>query len=639
MTRHSHALTLFVLVVLLGTSPAAAARRYKVKVDSVPTGAKIYLETRQADPIGTTPQVFKLERGEYTFILEMKGYEPFSRKIKIKRASTFTFTLTKKPEPAQLTIESAPGANVDGATVKINGKDVGKVPVPISLSRGRYLVEVAKEGFKSYRKWINVKQGEKKTMAVTLLSARPRSGTLLVHSSAPGAVIYMDGRKVDRAPALLQKLKAGKYVVEARAKGYQSKSVEVKVEAGKTAKVTIELELTPATKALGGGTVQVVARPKRVEIFVDGKSRGLAPVKVQGLAPGSHHIEGRKEGHVSAEQTVKIAKGEFKAIKLTLKEKVPPKRTGALRVISPLSRVLVFIDGQMVGKTPLLKHQIIPGPHFVTTRKKGYEDQVQTVNIKANQVVELKTMLVKEKAPASAPASAPAKGKGEEEDPQGGVPYGMSSYGAHLVGRWNFTADVSLGFAHIFETRLTAGLFQKGFFAIDAGVEFRTFGAMSEIGLHSKFRVLHYHPFAVALLLDLGGGGGPSSRSTFYTNFGVSASMWFKKLVTFTARIYLNIYSDRLCPEDNEPGNEVDVCVFGGSYPDGLEHTPRDRFTEVRLLMSAIVEVPVHRRVNIFGIFEGAPGTSRWAYTDAFAGVMPSSDASVYGRVGVTFKF
>ena len=639
MTRQILALTLLVAVLLGAARPADAGRRYKVKVDSVPSGANIYLETRQADPVGTTPQVFKLERGDYTFILEMKGYEPFSRKVEIKRAATFTFTLSRKPEPAQLTIESAPGANVDGATVKINGKDVGKVPVPVTLSKGRYLVEVVKDGFKPYRKWINVKQGEKKTMAVTLVSAQPKTGTLLVHSSAPGAVIYMEGRKVDRAPALLQKLKAGKYVVEARAKGYQPKSVEVTVEAAKTAKVTIDLVLTPATKALGGGTVQVVAKPKRVEIFLDGKSRGLAPVKVLGLTPGSHHVEGRKDGYLNAEQTVKVAKGEFKTIKLTLKEKVPPRRHGALRVISPLEKVLVFLDGALVGKTPLLKKEIVPGPHFVTTRKKGFEDQVQSVNIKAGKIVELKSVLIKEKAPASAPASAPAKGKGKGKGALELPPFGMSSYGAQLVGPWNFTADVSLGFAHIFETRLTAGLFYKGFFGIDAGVEFRTFGALSEIGLHSKFRVLHIDPFALAVLFDIGGGGGPSSRGTFYTNIGVSGSMWFKKLVTFTARIYLNIYSDRLCPEESEPGNELPVCPFENSNPYGVDQHPRDRFSSVRLFLSAIVEVPVHQRINIFGIFEGAPGPSRWAFRDAFAEVMPEKDAGVYGRVGVTFKF
>ena len=641
MTRHFLVLTLSMLAVLLvATAPADAARRYKVKVDTVPSGAKIYLETRQADPVGTTPQVFRLERGEYTFILELDGYEPFSRKVKIRKAATFTFTLTRKAAPAQLTIESAPGAKVDGATVKINGKEVGKVPVPVSLSKGRYLVEVVKDGFKPFRKWINVAQGEKKTMAVALVSTTPQTGTLLAHSTAPGAVIYLDGRKVDRAPALVQKLKVGKYAVEARAKGYQPKSVEVQIEAGKTAKVTIHLELTSAAKTLGGGTIQVVAKPKRVEIFVDGKSKGLAPVKVLGLTPGSHHVEGRRDGHVSEEKTVVVKKGEFKTIKLSLKEKVPPKRTGALRVISPLEKVLVFIDGSLVGKTPLLKHQIVPGPHFVTARKKGYEDQVQTVNVKAGKIVELKIMLVKEKqAPASAPASAPTKGKGKDEKPLPRPPFGMASYGAQLVGPWNFTADVSLGFAHFFEARLNAGLFYKGFFGIDAGVEFRTFGAMSEIGLHSKFRVLNINPFAVAVLFDIGGGGGPASRGTFYTNLGVSGSMWFKKLVTFTARIYLNIYSDRLCPEENEPGNEVDVCVSEGSHPEGLDHTPRERISGVRLFMSAIVEVPVHQRINLFGILEGAPGTSRWAFRDAFAAVMPENDASIYGRVGVTFKF
>ena len=647
VTRHTITRGFVLLLLLSLTGTAEAGKRYKVTVDTVPTGAKIYLETRHADPIGNTPQTFRLEPGEYTFILEMEGYEPLSRKVKIKHGAKLTYTLTRKSEPARFTIESAPGAGVDGATVKINGKDVGKVPVPLSLSKGRYLVEVNKEGFKQWRKWISVEQGEKKTLAVTLVSAKPQTGTLLVHSSAPGAVIYISGRKVDRAPALIQKLKVGKHVVEARAKGYQTKSVEAQVEAGKSTKVTINLELTSAAKALGGGTLQILASPRRVEIFIDGKSRGLAPVKASGLVPGSHLVEGRKDGHVTVEKTVKIIKGEFKTLKLALKEVVPPKKSGALRVISPLGRVLVFLDGNMVGKTPLLRHQIIPGPHFVTARKKGYEDLVQTVEIKPGKIVELQVVLKKSRAPASVPASQPGAGSKDKPDETTRRAFGLSSYGAQGVGPWNFALDVSLGFAHIFETRLTAGLFYKPYLGLDAGVTFRTYGAMTEFGLHSKWRVLHKQPFAVALLFDLGGGGGPSSRNTFYTNIGATASWWYKRYLTVSARLYFNIYSDRLCP-DKTNDDDLMVCKLNGDWPSTLkedEDSPLDRFSGLRVFLAGLIEVPLpltgwfKDRLNLFGMFEWAPGTPRWAYTKYFVDLMPVNDVGLYGRIGATLKF
>jgi hypothetical protein len=50
-----------------------------------------------------------------------------------------------------------------------------------------------------------------------------------------------------------------------------------------------------------------------------------------------------------------------------------------------------------------------------------------------------------------------------------------------------------------------------------------------------------------------GSGGGPSSRNTFYADLGVVGTMWFKKLVTFSARACFNFYSDRHCPEVPDP--------------------------------------------------------------------------------------
>jgi len=86
-------------------------------------------------------------------------------------------------------------------------------------------------------------------------------------------------------------------------------------------------------------------------------------------------------------------------------------------------------------------------------------------------------------------------------------------------------------------------------------VEFRTYGAVSEIGLHTKFRVFRRSIFATAVFFAFGGGGGPSSRNTVYANLGVVASMWFKRLVTFTGRAFFNFYSDRHCPGKQESGS------------------------------------------------------------------------------------
>jgi hypothetical protein len=307
----------------------------------------------------------------------------------------------------------------------------------------------------------------------------------------------------------------------------------------------------------------------------------------------------------------------------------------------------VFIDGALAGKTPLLREQLDPGPHFVTIKREGHADVVQTVEVKAGSTSEVKAKLVAASHEAEGkPDAEVGKAAGEKEPKEEAKEptdetIGLSSYGAQLVGPSYFTGDISFGFPHIFEGRLTAGLFSMRLIGMDGGVEFRTYGAVSEVGLHTKFRVYRRSAFALAVLFALGGGGGPASRNTFYTNLGVVASMWFKRLVTFSARAYFNFYTDRHCPGSQESG-ELSIC---NSYEEqmraGLKGSEmRDRFGGARFLLSAILEVPVHKRISLFLLFEGAPAQgNRRAYTDDFADIMPEGDPAVYGRIGGTFKY
>lgn len=618
------------IAVLVGMLPGTlwAQKRYKVTIDSMPQGADVYLEAKEAGSQGRTPHTFQLKKGKYTFLLEAPGFNPFSRTVEVKRSATFTFTLVAQPSPATLTINAASGSEVEGAAVKVNGKEVGKIPLTLSLQPGRYLVEVSKAGFNTFSQWRDVQRGETATLVVNLVRGLAGLGKILVASNIMGAEVFVGGRKVDTAPALVEKLEPGEHMVEVRAKGYQSQQQEVTVEAGQTKKIVFELEPDTQTLAASGGTLMILANHKEVEIFVDGQTRGMAPVKVEALEEGSHHVEARKEGMSTAEQTVEVKKGEFKTIKLALKELAPVRKTGAIRVVSPVRGAQVFIDGTLAGKTPLLRHQLDPGPHFVTVRHKGYLEAVQPVEVKAGQIAEVQADLKRE--PEQGASSQPAL----EADAEKVDVRGVASYAAHLVPTSFFSGDVSLGFPHLFEGRLTAGIFQRKHFGVDGGIEFRTYGAVSEIGLHSKLRMLRRSAFALAAMIHFGGGGGPSGRNTIYSNLGLVGSMTFKRLVTFSARTFFNLYSDRHCPGELEP-DELSIC--GDSR---VGQTLRDRDNGARFFLSAVLEIAVHRRVNLLCIIEGAPFQGgRKAYTDDFAGIMPESDSAFYGRLGATFKY
>lgn len=541
----------------------------------------------------------------------------------------------KKSNLAELTIVAAENSQSEGAMIRVNGKELGKLPLKVPLQPGRYIVEVYKDGFQQWSQWIDLKAREQREVPINLVRNESSYGTLLVAANILGAQVLINGQPVDTTPALIEKLVPGKYSLEIRAKGYQPEKLEAQAEAGKTNKVTVELkpeqQATPTTPT--GGSLQVLADQKGVEIFVDGVAKGQAPVKIDGLSEGTHVIEGRANGMVSAEQMVTTRAGETQTVTISLQEPAPARPSGSLRVVTQVAGANVLLDGTVIGKTPHLQQQIDVGTHLISIRADGYQEFVQKVEIKSGEIAELQVVLIatgQNGDKKEEPTKKPRKQRSTST-------WGLSSFGAHLVEPSNFTGDISVGFAHLIEGRLTAGIFSGDNIGIDGGVEFRTFFATSEIGLHAKLRFFDQNIFSAAALFDFGGGAGPSARNTFYSNLGLVASMWFKQLVTFSGRAYFNFYSDRNCPS-TEQANESSICK---TVPVDISAVDmRNRMGGVRLFISAILEVPISSRANVFGILEGIPFQGeRRAYTDRFATIMPDDDSGIYGRIGFSFKY
>lgn len=536
------------------------------------------------------------------------------------------------PEPASamVTVQGATGPVADAA-VTINGKIVGALPTTLRLRVGRYLVEVSKGGFRSHRSWLDVKADQPATVTVTLqaLNAPPTTGVLLVASDVLEAEVTVDGKPVGKVPVLVEKLAPGKHSVEVKAAGFKAQTREVVLVAGKTFKLTVRLK--PSTE------LSVVSEPPGVEVWVDGVKRGNAPQTIGDLKPGKHVVEGRLEAYKTVQKTVELSEGKVTNVKLTLVALPAKPRTGALRVTGAQMGALVFIDGRFVGKTPLLRHQIVAGPHVITVRKEGFAELVATVEVKAGQIAALDAKL-EVGGSSSQPTSGPTSGPASQPQSQ---PTGeremrlMDAHGALLLAPGNLAADVSLGFPHIFEARVTTGFFDAGRIGMDGGVVLRTYFAVTEVDARVRVRLLDKGPWNVATLLSIGGGGGPKSRNTFHVDAGAVGSYQVKRWFSVSAQALLSVYTDRLCPE-NPSTTELSACQ---RPPEGVGiNEVRKRFTSVRVLLSSTIQVPITNWFSVFGGIEVAAAANRRAFTDPFAEIMPSNDPHVYGRVGLTLK-
>jgi hypothetical protein len=216
----------------------------------------------------------------------------------------------------------------------------------------------------------------------------------------------------------------------------------------------------------------------------------------------------------------------------------------------------------------------------------------------------------------------------------------MTSIGGRAVRRGSFTADIGTGYPYFFDLRLTAGLWENGMSAFDGGVEIRSFGAVTDVALHGKYQFFAANPLYLALLLDAGGGGGPNSRSTFFGDIGLAGTLSFSNMVSFTARTWINLYTDRFCPTRDDATVPRSECLQPAVKSDGTLYDPRgERDSSARFHLGAWLDVAIWHNTSVFVGLYGAPWQKeRIMFSGAYNPVFSDSDPRFYGQIGLTYK-
>jgi hypothetical protein len=130
----------------------------------------------------------------------------------------------------------------------------------------------------------------------------------------------------------------------------------------------------------------VRSTPAGARVMVDGRSVGVTPVTVSDLQPGSHQVRIVRDGYAAVERRVSLS-GSRPAQSIAVNLSRTPaagaaaapatprslgRTVGALFVDSRPPAANVFVDGKLVGTTPLQLDTIDAGPHVVRLEREGY---------------------------------------------------------------------------------------------------------------------------------------------------------------------------------------------------------------------------------------------------------------------------
>jgi hypothetical protein len=144
-----------------------------------------------------------------------------------------------------------------------------------------------------------------------------------------------------------------------------------------------KVEWTGSTEPIQPGVLIVETVPAGSEVFVDGKSHGKTPARIE-VDPGKHEVKLERDG-ATHEWNVEVVSGARRVERLNWSAL---QQTGGIEVVTNAPGARVLVDGKARGQTPLTLTDLSPGRHTVVVQ--GPSGSVRrTVTVAAGKVAKL----------------------------------------------------------------------------------------------------------------------------------------------------------------------------------------------------------------------------------------------------------
>lgn len=417
------------------------ATKGSLNIVSTPEGAKVFLEGEDTGQL--TPVVIgELEAGKtYAVRVIKEAFSPAESTITIRPGEQERLHFTLVPPTGVLNIISEP----EGAAVILNSRTTGK-STPATLEELKLnsdlKITLSKPGYEDFEQTISLTSEKPQKISATLSRILPRTGTIAIESTPPGAQVLIDGKETGRTtPAQIANLEPKNYKVTLRMEGFTEWSKDVAASADKQATVEAELaklappekpaeEKPPTTEVpaeapeekkpeekpaeaqpeVKAASLTVTSDPPGAKILLNGKSTGKkTPATLTDLKDGTtYRIAVSLDGFKTA-YGKRTLKGEKNSIALNLTKEPeqpaeapaekpreqPPREAptvsgqpGKIKITSDPSGADVFVNTEYKGKTPLTV-SANPGTATVLISKEGGARTSRTVTVEPGKTVSL----------------------------------------------------------------------------------------------------------------------------------------------------------------------------------------------------------------------------------------------------------
>ena len=346
-----------------------------ISLNSEPDKANILLDGIE---VGVTPVSLRsVLHGDHKVEIRLDGYSVWEKSVSVEPARETVLTAKLQVNTGSVSVKSKP----ENAKVFLDGKPVGTTPESItSINPGIHEIKVEMEKYDVWTDTVNIEAGKEDVINAVLQRS---TGSLMVESNPPNAIIFVDGKEIGHTPEIIMSSAKGTHTIEVRMDGYDIWKKTLDIEPGEEKSVTAVLQIK-------SGTLIINSKPSGGTIFLDGEAKGTTPENLKGLKTGTHQIEVKMDGYEAWSESVEISAD--KENKLIAELQI---LTGALSVKSEPSNAKISIDGKGAGNTPTNLPAIIPGKHLVEVKMDGYEVWSERIDVSSSKENLINAVLLK----------------------------------------------------------------------------------------------------------------------------------------------------------------------------------------------------------------------------------------------------
>lgn len=293
-------------------------------------------------------------------------------------------------------------SNPTKAIVYIDEQAFGQTPLEIGeVPAAEYNIQIAKAGYRSYQEKVTISPNGRKVVKAELLEsldfpmmpeaeaiipsevepqAQPikpsleeiAGGGISISSTPPGATVFIDN-KLERAttPLEVTNLEPGRHLVKLVKQGYKNWEDEVIVENEVVS--NLEVRLSPLS-----GQIKITSLPTKAEVYLNEEYKGKTPLTIKDArGRESYLIRVSAPDYRDWESKVIVEPGQTVDLKANLERMA----TGAVLIASNPKGAKVYVDGEFIGRTPLVGVKLEVGERQIRITKSGYAEVARKVNV------------------------------------------------------------------------------------------------------------------------------------------------------------------------------------------------------------------------------------------------------------------